>query len=205
MAEPISRRQLFRFKLGDITRHFKEDEKKHDAPEKKIQWFRPPGAIAEEDAFLTACERCPHCADACPHSAITFLGPAEGKLEGSPVMHPAESPCHWCTDMPCIAGCPTEALDFPIETELSSLHPIGIATIDADACLLAQGILCDTCAIRCPTHIKAIRMKDRHPVLDTDLCTGCGLCAYHCEAEPGAIQISLFAEETRTVPERDPR
>lgn len=189
MPEPISRRQLFRFKLGDITRHFKEGQEE-TGEEEKEKWIRPPGAIAEESNFLAACERCPHCADACPHGAITFLGPSEGKLEGSPVMHPVESPCHWCTDMPCINTCPTDALSFPIANELSSVRPIGVAIIDNDACLLAQGILCDTCAIRCPTHIKAIQMQGRHPVLDAEKCTGCGLCAYHCEAEPGAIKIS---------------
>ena len=74
--------------------------------------------------------------------------------------------------------------------DIASLRPIAIAQIDHDACLLAQGILCDTCATRCPTHIKAIRMNGRHPVLDATRCTGCGLCAYHCEAEPGAIKLN---------------
>jgi len=190
MPEPISRRQLFRFKLGDFTRHFKEEKKEADTSEKEKKWFRPPGAMVDEDDFLSACLRCPHCADACPHNAISFLGPAEGRKEGSPVLHPAESPCYWCEDMPCIAACPTPALEFPIEDHLSSIRPIGLASINADACLLAQGILCDTCAVRCPTHIRAIRMNGRHPVLDATRCTGCGLCAYHCEAEPGAIKIS---------------
>jgi len=191
MPEPISRRQLFRFKLGDFTRHFKEEKKVlEDAPEAEKKSFRPPGAIADENDFLSACLRCPHCADACPHDAITFLGPAEGRKEGSPVLHPAESPCHWCVDMPCIQACPTKALEHPIANDLTSLLPIGVASIDAEGCLLAQGILCDTCAVRCPTHIRAIRMNGRHPVLDATRCTGCGLCAYHCEAEPGAITIT---------------
>lgn len=191
MPEPVSRRQLFRFKLGDFTRHFKESETTESSEgEEKIRWFRPPGAIADDDAFLAACERCPHCAEACPHGAISLLGPAEGKLEGSPVLHPALSPCYWCTDMPCINACPTDALSFPVQDDITSIAPIGVATIDHDACLLAQGILCDTCAIRCPSHIKAIRMNGRHPVLDATRCTGCGLCAYHCEAEPGAIRIT---------------
>jgi ferredoxin-type protein NapG len=187
MAEPISRRQLFRFKLGDFTRHFKEEDNEEAPPEKK--WIRPPGAIADENSFLTSCERCPHCADACPHHAISLLGPGEGNKEGSPVLNPAQSPCHWCVDMPCIQACPTDALTYPIENDVSSLRPIAIARIDHDACLLAQGILCDTCATRCPTHIRAIRMNGRHPVLDATRCTGCGLCAYHCDGEPGAINV----------------
>lgn len=192
MPEPISRRQLFRFKLGDFTRHFKEEKKKdEDVPEEKMKWFRPPGAIVDDGDFLASCLRCPHCADACPHDAITFLGPAEGRKEGSPVLHPTESPCYWCKDMPCIAACPTPALNFSIKEKLSSLPPIGIASINADACLLAQGILCDTCAVRCPTHIRAIRMNGKQPVLDASRCIGCGLCAYHCEADPGAITVTM--------------
>ena len=200
MPEPISRRQLFRFRLGDITRHFKEPEKKDDnEPEPENPWFRPPGAITGENEFLAACERCPHCADACPYDAITLLGPAEGKREGTPVLHPAQSPCHWCIDMPCINACPTKALTYPAKEDITSITPIGLASIDADACLLAQGILCDTCAIRCPSHIKAIRMQGRHPVLDATRCTGCGLCAYHCEAEPGAIRINHLPLNTNAA------
>ena len=192
MAEPISKRQLFRFGLRDIAKHIREgakDATEEDAPVDETIWFRPPGAIQAEDEFLSACERCPHCVEACPHQAISLLGPAEGRKEGSPVLHPEKSPCHWCTDMPCIRACPTEALSFPKEEDITSLLPIGTAQIDQSACLLADGILCDTCATRCPTHIRAIRMNGRDPVINDALCTGCGICATYCEAEPGAIKI----------------
>ena len=88
--------------------------------------------------------------------------------------------------MDCIQACPSGALSFG---DNESVLPIGVAVIDPDLCLVSQGILCDTCAVRCPSDVRAIRMHGRLPVLDRDRCTGCGLCAYHCEAEPGAISI----------------
>ena len=190
MPEPISRRQLFRFKLSDIARHFKEPEKPiDDKPKPEKAWFRPPGAIAEED-FLEKCSRCSDCVDACPYGVISKLGAAEGRLEGSPVLKPVQSPCHWCEDMPCIQSCGTGALVSKlIDGDKSIVNAIGKAEIDHSACLIAEGILCDTCATRCPVSVKAIRMVGRRVELDMDRCVGCGLCAYHCEAESGAIKV----------------
>jgi len=186
----FNRRQLFRLSLGDLTREVSKivapPAKTGDREEEKFP--RPPGALADEALFLDTCERCHACADACPHGAIDQFGPAEGRLEGTPFINPAAAPCHWCADMPCIAACPSGALQR--EAKLP-IPPIAKVSLDLDLCLNSQGILCDTCSFRCPTHIKAIRMVQRMPVLDAETCTGCGLCLHHCEAEPGAFELSL--------------
>jgi ferredoxin-type protein NapG len=182
----FNRRQLFKLRLGDLSREVGRALGGADESEdgEAVPFVRPPGALADEEAFLAACERCHACADVCPHDAISPFGPAFGKLEGTPFMEPATTPCHWCEDMPCINACPSGALHLG---ESGAVAPLGKVALDLDRCLNTQGILCDTCAFRCPGHIKAIRMVQRRPVLDLDQCTGCGLCIFHCEAEPGAF------------------
>ncbi len=186
----FSRRQLFRFRLGDLSREIGKSLRDPDGEEEAVPFIRPPGALPEEEAFLATCERCHACAEACPYEVIRNFGPAFGLLEGTPFLDPATTPCHWCEDMPCIKACPSGALHQDEETPVP---PIGKVTLHLDKCLNTQGILCDTCSFRCPSHIKAIRMVNRTPVLDQERCTGCGLCIVHCEAEPSAFSL-LFAD-----------
>ena len=75
-----------------------------------------------------------------------------------------------------------------------ALAPIAKAVLNLDTCLNNQGTICDTCAVMCPPHVKAIKMINRKPLLDVDLCTGCGMCAYYCESEPGSITIVALEE-----------
>lgn len=187
MSAEFSRRNLFRLKPTDLAQLWvksrQQDEGAGDQPE---TYIRPPGALKIDEEFLSACERCHKCIEACPYDAIQPLGPIAGAAEGTPFLTPEVKPCHWCSDMDCINACPSGALSFG---ENKTVPEIAKAVIDPDLCLVGQGVLCDTCAVRCPTEIKAIRMRGRAPVLDADLCTGCGLCAYYCDAEPHAISI----------------
>ena len=149
-------------------------------------YLRPPGA-AVESSFLTLCERCSECADACPHEVITQLGPEAGRAEGTPVLQPETTPCQWCPDFDCIEACPSGALTLG-ETGVPA--SIGVAELHLDSCLVSQGVLCDICVYRCPPSIRAISLKSRFPVIDQDACTGCGLCSYYCAAETTAIRIT---------------
>lgn len=189
----FSRRQLFRFRLGDLSREIGRTMRGGEGEEELEPFVRPPGALPDEEAFLSACERCHACAEACPYEVIKNFGPAFGSLEGTPLIDPATTPCHWCEDMPCIKACPSGALT---QGGSEAIPPVGMVTIDLDHCLNRQGILCDTCSFRCPSHIKAIRMQQRLPVVDEKLCTGCGLCISHCEAEPSAISFVFPEPET---------
>ena len=190
----ITRRQLFRLRLGDFTREIgKAAAGEGDAGTGEEPFLRPPGALPDEDAFLGACERCHACADACPHGVVRQFGAAFGKLEGTPFIDPATIPCRWCEDMPCIEACPSGALRRDAG---GAVPPIAKVALHLDACLTSQGVLCDTCAYRCPGKIRAIRMVNRRPVLDPDSCTGCGMCLFYCDAEPTAFEI-VFAEAGR--------
>lgn len=211
MSANFSRRQLFKLRLGDVgnlVRQARQSLTEEASPnESSIETqaeptiettiIRPPGALADETEFLTACERCNACVEACPYDGVieTFSS-SHGKLEGSPFLTPDVSPCRWCFDFPCINACPSEALQLPDEDEddKKSLSPIAKSVIDLDTCLNAQGTICDTCSVMCPPHVKAIKMINRQPQLDTDLCTGCGMCAYYCESEPGSIAIVALKE-----------
>ena len=194
----FSRRQLFKLRFDDLTREIgdavgpKKDSGESTTPEAQ-KFFRPPGASAIEEDFLSACERCHACADACPYECIDDFGPAAGRLEGTPFIDPRTVPCRWCEDMPCIKACPGDALQ---ERPDQTVQPIGKVALDLKKCLNSEGILCDTCAYRCPTHIKAIRIVNRMPVLDLERCTGCGMCVYFCEAEPSAFEPQFFDPAT---------
>lgn len=124
--------------------------------------------------------------EACPHDIIRSFGAAFGVLENTPFIEPDLAPCRWCVDMPCIAACPSGALhreqDVPVP-------PVAKVKLDLGKCLNTQGTLCDTCSYRCPQEIRAIRMVNHRPVLDQDRCTGCGMCVYHCDAEPSAFEL----------------
>jgi len=187
MSAEFSRRNLFRLKPTDIAQLWVKSRKPAGgAGDQSETPIRPPGALRIDAEFLSACERCHKCAEACPFDVIQQLSPAAGAAEGTPFLMPESQPCHWCPGMDCIHACPSGALLFG---ENEKVSPIARAVIHLDLCLVSQGVLCDTCAVRCPTDIKAIRMRGRFPVLDGDRCTGCGLCAYHCEAESAAISI----------------
>jgi len=158
----------------------------HRPPERpRVTWLRPPGALPERD-FLSACTRCNDCVAACPKWAVRKAGrELGGSIEGTPIILPAEQPCWMCKDMPCIPACETGAL-LPLERPSDAR--MGTIEIRMGDCYAAQGSICETCAERCPTRPKAIRVAfGRAPELEATLCTGCGVCAWLCPAN--AIEV----------------
>lgn len=192
----FNRRQLFRLGLGDFSREVGRAVGGAEQDE-EVPFVRPPGALEDEEEFLQTCERCGACGEACPHDVVRSFGPAFGSLEGTPFLEPEIAPCRWCVDMPCIKACPSGALK---QEESVPVAPIAKVSIEMDKCLNTQGTLCDTCSYRCPSHVHAIRMVQRRPVLDLEKCTGCGLCILHCEAEPGAIKLIHLEVDSECQP-----
>ena len=88
--------------------------------------------------------------------------------------------------MHCVKACPTGALTLNPDKKPP---PIGKAVLNLDTCLAEEGILCDRCAVTCPSDIKAISMRNRKPVLDVEKCTGCGICVLYCESTPLSLKI----------------
>lgn len=180
MADKINRRQFFKM----------FSSKASDKPAgNSANYIRPPGAVGPNQEFLSKCTKCGDCKDVCPYNAIKIVGPLGGVNEGTPFMQPEVMPCYLCEDYPCIASCEPEALAL----HLAEL-PMAKVELNLDACLNAQGTLCDQCALMCPTKINAIKMVSRMPVLDEDACVGCGLCFKFCGAEPNAFSWKRIDE-----------
>lgn len=150
-------------------------------------FVRPPGALAE-DKFLETCTRCDDCVKACPEWVVRKTGPEFGRLlEGYPVILPAENPCVFCSDLPCIAACKTGAL---LQPAADALARIGLAVVDNARCYMGQGQPCDYCVVECPVSPKAISLGARglSAGVNADLCTGCGECAQICPANAITIE-----------------
>ncbi len=186
--------------------------------------MRPPGALPE-DAFLGACTRCAECMKVCPTNALqpaTF----ETGLQGlwTPVLVPSSGPCaEKCTS--CGDVCPTGAIrPFTWQDKRYKLK-MGLANVDRSTCVAYNGGRdCIVCAEVCP--YSAVIFKDtfddtlpkdaslpldhkdetgketnrgrmkRVPTVDEVLCTGCGLCEYHCPVLPDhSIVVYTFKED----------
>lgn len=173
--------------------------------------LRPPGAKVEKD-FLRLCIKCGQCVSACPYETLSLAKPGDQKPMGTPFFIPREIPCYMCTDIPCVPVCPTGALD---ESSVSSIvegnkeldinkSRMGLAVVDAESCIAFWGIQCDACHRACPLMDSAIVLEHRRnirtgkhafllPVVNSEFCTGCGLCERACVTEKAAIRVLPLA------------
>ena len=166
--------------------------------------LRPPGAISEKE-FLSKCLRCGLCVEACPFDTLKLASFCDHAIaNGTPFFIPREIPCYMCDDIPCVAACPSDALDKSLVSEDSKLNvrlsKMGVAVIDTEHCIAYAGIQCDACVRSCPVMDKALRIDYRHnnrtekhallvPVVDSDYCTGCGKCEHACVTKKAAIGV----------------
>ncbi len=170
--------------------------------------IRPPGALPEEE-FLRRCVRCGECLKVC---LTNGLQPSlfEAGLEGiwTPRFDFHIGYCqYYCTL--CGQVCPTGAIR-ELTQEEKGRTKIGLAYIDKNRCIpYAQGIECIVCEEHCPTPDKAIkfevaevmtkkgRKKIRRPIVDLNLCIGCGICEYKCPLHDQPAIICTRLGETR--------
>ncbi|QDF99508.1 ferredoxin-type protein NapG [Azoarcus sp. DD4] len=162
--------------------------------------LRPPGALAEGD-FLAACVRCGLCVRDCPYDTLELARLGDAVASGTPYFEARKVPCEMCEDIPCVAACPTGALDRGL-TEIGKAR-MGLAVlIDHETCLNFLGLRCDVCYRVCPVIDKAITLEkmhnprsDRHamllPTVHSDHCTGCGKCEKACVL-PGEAAIKVL-------------
>ncbi|MCC6727833.1 MAG: 4Fe-4S binding protein [Chthonomonadales bacterium] len=180
--------------------------------------MRPPGAL-DERAFLSACTRCAECMKVCPTNALqpAFL---ETGVEGiwTPILVPSIGPCaEKCTA--CGDVCPTHAIrPFSWQDKRYKLK-LGLANVNQSTCIAWNGGRdCVVCAEVCPYSAVVFRDKfddglakdptrpitdpgnkgrtKRVPTVDEKLCTGCGICEYHCPVLPDhSIVVYTFQED----------
>ncbi len=160
---------LFEKKIEKITGH-------------NNKYVRPPGAIPESE-FLQKCTKCGLCAEACPNKAIQIADGSEGLLNlGYPYLNVNQRPCVVCEGLPCIQACKDEAM-IPIRPDEIFL---GKVKIDVNQCNAFQGEECINCEYGCPIP-GAIVFEDGKPIVQTQICIGCGVCVFACVEFPSAI------------------
>lgn len=170
-----------------------------DARALPAEALRPPGALPE-DAFLAACIRCGLCVRDCPYDTLSLaeLG-ADGPATGTPFFTARKVPCEMCDDIPCVAACPTGALD-PGLTRIDDARMGTAVLVDQENCLNFQGLRCDVCYRVCPVIDKAITLELSHnarsghhaifaPTVYAEHCTGCGMCEKSCVLPEAAIKV----------------
>ncbi|NKB58127.1 MAG: 4Fe-4S dicluster domain-containing protein [Alphaproteobacteria bacterium] len=143
----------------------------------KRNYLRPPGALKDDTAFITACIGCGLCGEVCPPRCILFHSRDGGAKVNTPYIDPEQKGCILCNK--CMEACPTEALTIVPRNEID----MGIAEIDQTACFpwVDRGI-CGACVSVCPLGDKAIGFKmwnQYRPIIKRG-CVGCGLCVEVC-------------------------
>jgi len=147
----------------------------------------PPGALGLKN-MKDHCTACQLCVSACPNSVLrpsnklaTFMQPEMSFERG--YCRPE------CTE--CSQVCPTSAIK-PITTADKSATSVGIAVWIKDNCVVnTDKVQCKNCERRCPTGAITLVNCDpdnsdslKTPVIDRELCLGCGACEYQCPARP---------------------
>ena len=147
--------------------------------------LRPPGAQSESD-LLAACVKCDRCRSACHTGAIAVAHVEDGLLRArTPVLDFHQGSCDFCDK--CRQACPTGAIkSFDHTTD-----KIGVAIIQTDRCIAyIEG--CRECVDACPYGAMSLDEAD-HPVVDPQVCNGCGVCENICPA----LVYRSFAGGTR--------
>jgi len=160
--------------------------------------LRPPGAL-DEDRFNGACIRCGLCVRDCPFEMLHLARLEQPIPTGTPYFIAREAGCEMCEDIPCVAACPTNALDHAL-TEINDAD-MGLAIVsDQEACIAFQGLRCEVCYNICPLRDEAITLdleqnlrSGKHarfiPVVHSEHCTGCGKCEEACILDEAAIKV----------------
>ena len=162
--------------------------------------MRPPGALPEKN-FLAKCIGCGECMKACPTNTIQPCLFSDGfnrlyTPKVVPRIAGCEEKCHLCGYV-----CPTGALrKLPYEEK--RFAKIGTAVIDRHRCLAwEQNKECLVCDEVCPYNAISAYVVDttkgrfKVPVVDEDLCLGCGMCEQHCPIfDTAAIVVYKFGE-----------
>lgn len=170
-----------------------------DARALPAEALRPPGAMPETD-FLSACIRCGLCVRDCPYDTLKLAELGEdGPATGTPYFTARDVPCEMCDDIPCVAACPTGALDPGLKT-IDDARMGTAVLVDQENCLNFLGLRCDVCYRVCPVIDEAITLETSHntrsgkhaifaPTVHADHCTGCGLCEKSCVLPDAAIKV----------------
>jgi MauM/NapG family ferredoxin protein len=167
--------------------------------------IRPPGAVPES-AFGARCLACGQCMKVCPTNALQPCTLDDGFSRlSTPKLAPRIGGCE---EKCCSCGhvCPTSAIR-KLSYEEKRFAKIGTAVIDRHRCLAwEQKKECLVCDEVCPYNAITPRTVEttkglfKVPVVDEDLCIGCGMCEQQCPIfDVAAIVVFKFGENRRLV------
>lgn len=147
----------------------------------------PPGALGIRN-LEQHCTACQLCVASCPNGVLRPSTDLESLMqpEASYERGYCRPECTACSD-----ACPTGAIR-PITTADKSSVQVGHAVWIKENCVpLIDGVACGNCERHCPTG--AITMthcqpddeeSPMYPVVNTEICIGCGACENLCPARP---------------------
>ncbi len=139
-------------------------------------YLRPPGCESEESMF-SLCNRCQRCVMVCPYGIIQPLSlQANFFAQSTPVMNFKTGYCDYCNK--CMEVCPTGALKLDALTSGN----LGVAKVISDVCVAWDWMGCTVCKDVCPIENAITLDENNRPVIDENLCNGCGLCEQQCPA-----------------------
>ncbi len=154
-------------------------------PVRKKHPVTPPGSLSIGH-FTSACTACYLCVTRCPGKVLepgfTVYGKA-GVL--MPHLSNRQGFCNFeCTV--CGEVCPTFAIRSLSKEDKKRVQVGRVHFIRENCIVITQKTECGACSEHCPTKAVNMAVENglRVPVVNPDLCVGCGACEYACPSLP---------------------
>lgn len=153
---------------------------------KKQHPLSPPGAVSA-DHLLDHCTACHLCVAKCPSRVLkpAFMEYGVGGMM-QPMMNFEHGFCNFdCTV--CTEVCPNGALLKLTKKEKHSLQMGRVVFVEDNCIVHTQGTSCGACSEHCPTQAVSMQPYKNGltiPVVNPDICVGCGGCEYVCPVRP---------------------
>ncbi|MDL2265049.1 4Fe-4S binding protein [Parabacteroides sp. OttesenSCG-928-G07] len=159
-----------------------------EAQKEKVNPITPPGSLSL-DRFKDKCTGCHICVVQCPSQVLRPAGLQFGLgYMLRPYVSYYDSYCNYeCTV--CADVCPNDAI-LGIDVEQKVTTQVGIAEFFLERCIVeTENTDCGACSEHCPTQAVHMELYKEGstltvPVVEPDLCIGCGGCESICPVRP---------------------